>query len=412
MRLTQALAVRNLIAKLHPPLSQTPRESQQLLSVLQNSFNRRLDDIHPSPQTPSSLRNHGVSGLLPDIGNLSANATNAHLQSILSHPSLEQGGTSSVASPVKIAELFDAALLQSSVNFSFIRSCVLMTKTGLVLVDKSEAALQLSSRIAAWFTSLDAKTKRAFLVDSDLMSTVLPMMYLGHLEGTVWDWLRTLYEGSAQHMQVSDLQTEDRFIALMTRENIKRRDLSAATVEYCEASEYRSSRALLEVERDKQTHHPLLLTGNLISSAVLLQRHRHNIPAPLYDRLLSHAPPERTHNRTVFWPFLPLYHPVVAQSKPLYQALQDERYSAALLQRVGDMSDDRASKILISLLDGADLMLTQGPSSKAQFMLDYAQQHFPSMLPERRSTDTGELIRQARRYASVQKHDHSSLAVA
>ena len=76
------------------------------------------------------------------------------------------------------------------------------------------------------------------------------------------------------------------------------------------------------------------------------------------------------------------------------------------------MTDDRASKILISLLDGADLMLIQGPSSKAQFMLDFAQQHFPSMLPERRSTDIGELIRQARRYASVQKHDHSSLAVA
>jgi hypothetical protein len=412
MRLTQALAVRNLIAKLHPPLSQTPRESQQLLSVLQNSFNRRLDDIHPSPQIPLSLRNHGVSGPLPDIGNLSANATNAHLQSILSHPSLEQGGTSSATSPVKIAELFDAALLQSSVNFSLIRSCVLMARTGLALPDKSEAALQLGSRIAAWFTASDAKTKRAFLIDTDLMSSVLPMMYLGDLEGTVWDWLRTLYEGSAQQQQVSDLQIEDRFIALMTRENIKRRDLSAAAVEYCEASDYRSSRVLPEVAPDKQTRHPLLVTGNLISAAVLLQRHRHNIPAPMYDRLLSHTHPEPTHSRTVFWPFLPLYHPVAAQSQPLYQALQDERYSAALLQRVGDMSDDRASKILISLLDGADLMLTQGPILKAQFMLDFAQQHFPSMLPERKSTNTGELIQQARKYVSVQKYNHSRLAVA
>jgi hypothetical protein len=45
-------------------------------------------------------------------------------------------------------------------------------------------------------------------------------------------------------------------------------------------------------------------------------------------------------------------------------------------------------------------------------MLDFAQQHFPSMLPERKSTNTGELIQQARKYVSVQKYNHSRLAVA
>lgn len=411
MRLTQVLAVRNLIAKLHPPLSQTPRESQQLLSVLQNSFNRQLDDIHPSPRIPSHPGNHGARGH-PDVGNLSANATNAHLQAILSHPSLEQGSASSATSPARIAQLFDAALLHSSVNFAFIRSCVQMTKMGLAQSDNSEAALKLGPRIAAWFTASDMSIQKAFLVDGELMSSVVPMMYLAGLEGTIWDWLRTLYESGTQQQQAPNLQAEDRFIALMTRESIKRRDLSAAVLEYSEACEYRLSRAVSEAARNDHTRHPLLVTGSLVSSAVLLRRHRHDIPAPLYDRLLSHAYPEHTHKRSVLWPFLPVYHPTAAESRSLYQALQDVKYTEALLLRIRGMGRDQASKILISLLDGADLMLNQGPKEKARFMLDFAQQHFPTMLPRSESTDTGQLIRKAREYMSVHRHDHSDFAVS
>lgn len=411
MRLTQVLAVRNLIAKLHPPLSQTPRESQQLLSVLQNSFNRQLDDIHPSPRIPSHPGNHGARGH-PDVGNLSANATNAHLQAILSHPSLEQGSASSATSPARIAQLFDAALLHSSVNFAFIRSCVQMTKMGLAQSDNSEAALKLGPRIAAWFTASDMSIQKAFLVDGELMSSVVPMMYLAGLEGTIWDWLRTLYESGTQQQQAPNLQAEDRFIALMTRESIKRRDLSAAVLEYSEACEYRLSRAVSEAARNDHTRHPLLVTGSLVSSAVLLRRHRHDIPAPLYDRLLSHAYPEHTHKRSVLWPFLPVYHPTAAESRSLYQALQDVKYTEALLLRIRGMGRDQASKILISLLDGADLMLNQGPREKARFMLDFAQQHFPTMLPRSESTDTGQLIRKAREYMSVHRHDHPDFAVS
>lgn len=410
MRLTQVLAVRNLIAKLHPPLSQTPRESQQLLSVLQNSFNRRLDDFHPSPNVPSNSGNHGPRGH-PDVGNLSANATNAHLQAILSHPSLEQGSASSVTSPARIVELFDAALLHSSVNFAFIRSCVQMTKMGLAKSDNSEAALKLGPRIAAWFTASDMTIKKAFLVDGELMSVVVPMMYLAGLEGTIWDWLRTLYESGTQLQQAPSLQAEDRFVALMARESIKRRDLSAAVLEYTEACEYRLSRAVSEAAHGDHTRLPLLVTGGLVSSAVLLQRHRHVIPAPLYDRLLSHAYPEHTHKRSVFWPFLPVYHPTAAESRSLYQALQDVKYTEALLLRIRGLSRDRASKILTSLLDGADLMLNQGPKDKACFMLEFAQQHFPSMLPRNESTDTGQLIRRAREYMSIHKHDRPDFAV-
>ena len=406
MRLTQVLAVRNLIAKLHPPLSQTPRESQQLLSVLQNSFNRRLDDFHPSPNVPSNSGNHGPRGH-PDVGNLSANATNAHLQAILSHPSLEQGSASSVTSPARIVELFDAALLHSSVNFAFIRSCVQMTKMGLAKSDNSEAALKLGPRIAAWFTASDMTIKKAFLVDGELMSVVVPMMYLAGLEGTIWDWLRTLYESGTQLQQAPSLQAEDRFVALMARESIKRRDLSAAVLEYTEACEYRLSRAVSEAAHGDHTRLPLLVTGGLVSSAVLLQRHRHVIPAPLYDRLLSHAYPEHTHKRSVFWPFLPVYHPTAAESR----SLQDVKYTEALLLRTRGLSRDRASKILTSLLDGADLMLNQGPKDKAYFMLEFAQQHFPSMLPRNESTDTGQLIRRAREYMSIHKHDRPDFAV-
>jgi hypothetical protein len=403
MRLTQALAIRNLIAKLHPPLPPTPRESQQLLSVLQKSFNRRLDDVHPSPQVPANLRSHETAEYLPDVGNMSASAANAHLQAILNHPSLEHTAASSApTSPVKIVELFDAAILAQSVNFSLIRSCVKLAKTSPI--SSVEAARQLGPRIAAWFTASEATIQRSFLTDSGLMSKVLPLMYRADLEGTVWDWLRTLYEGSAQQQQSTELLAEDRFVALMTRESIKRNDLTAAVLEYSEACDYRSSRSL------SGYGNPLIVTGNLVSSAVLLRRQNHGIPAPLYDRLLSYETPVPVRPESVLWPFLPIYHPTAARSRPLYQALQDSKYLEALLLKVGAMKRDRAAKILIGILDGAALMLSQGPRAKAQFILDFAQQQFPTMLLEKKSADIAEVIQEARSYVATHKHVYHHIA--
>lgn len=346
MRLTQALAIRNLIAKLHPPLPPTPRESQQLLSVLQKSFNRRLDAVHPSPQSSTSLRSHDTTEHSPDVGNVSASAANAHLQAILNHPSLDHTSVSSASnSPAKIADLFDAAILAHSVNFSLIRSCVKLASTSSEFSDQVEAASQIGPRIAAWFTALDTTTQRSFLTDGSLMSKVLPLMYLAHLEGTVWDWLRTLYEASAHQQLPSDLFAEDRFVALMTRESIKRNDLTTAVLEYSEACDYRLSRS-----HSRHTY-SLTFTGNIVSSAILLRRHHHRIPAPLYDRLLSHDAPTLSQRRTVLWPFLHIYHPTEAQSRPLYQALQNSSYVEALQLKVGEMRRDRASKILTGILD-------------------------------------------------------------
>ena len=408
MRLTPALAIRNLIAKLHPPHPPTPRESQQLLSVLQNSFNRRLDDIHPSPQISAGPRNLDNTEHLPDVGNLSASAANAHLQSILNHPSLEQATRSSMNSPIKDAELkFDAAVIAQSVDFSLIRACIQMANSW----DREEAALKLGPRISAWFTASSSATQRAFLCDSGLMSTVLPLMYQAKLENVVWDWLRHLYGGSAQLQQSLELMAEDRFIALMTRESIRRQDLRTAVLEYSEACEYRASRASSGAMREFRSRRPLIVTGNLVSSAILLRRHDHGIPAPLYDLLLSSAIPEPVNFETYLWPLLPLYHPSKAESRTLYQTLQNAGYVNGLMSKVETMTYDRATKLLINILDGADLMLIQGPKAKAQFILDFAQKHFPTMLPEKRSAEVGELIQRARKYVKSHRRPPPELVV-
>ena len=408
MRLTQALAIRNLIAKLHPTVPPTPRESQQLLSVLQRSFNRRLDDVHPSPQISTNLRQHESPEHLPDVGNRSAGAANAHLQAILNHPSLGQAAISSTtSSPDSVQERFDAAVLAQSVDHTLIRTCAEAAR----FWHTNAAALQLGPRISAWFTASDSATQRAFLCDSKLMVVVLPLMYLADMEGKAWDWLQILYEGSTVPQQPSDRRAEDRFVAGMVRESIRRNDLKTAVLEYSEACEYRASRSTKDSAKDHRTQHALIVTGSLVSSAVLSRRHGHGIPVSLYDRLLGHAILEPGHFESHLWPFLPMYHPTSAESRTLYQALQSAGYVSGLVSKIRNMRHDRARKLLINLLDGADLMLTQGTRAKAQFILDFAHMHFRTLLPERESTDVDELIRHARRAMATHLSFPPDLAV-
>lgn len=58
-------------------------------------------------------------------------------------------------------------------------------------------------------------------------------------------------------------------------------------------------------------------------------------------------------------------------------------------------------------------MLRQGPQAKARFILDFAQQHFPSMLVEKKSADNNiaEFIREARSHVAAHKHIHQNLVV-
>src|SRR2546423_2758972 len=127
MRLTPNLGVRSLVAKLHPPLLKTPRESQQLLSVLDSAFKRQLDDAHPPVNPVKSL---GIGQARANdivFANPSVNAANDHLLSILHHPLLETKGgqnTDTKSSAARAVTLLDNAIMEGRVTLVLLEQCI------------------------------------------------------------------------------------------------------------------------------------------------------------------------------------------------------------------------------------------------------------------------------------------------
>ncbi len=101
MKVSAVLALRALASKIHPPLPLTPRESQQLLSLLTTSFREQLNREHPSsraddggetPHNPVPAPQGKSIKLRPSIGASSSarassyGSTDRHFQSILKNP--------------------------------------------------------------------------------------------------------------------------------------------------------------------------------------------------------------------------------------------------------------------------------------------------------------------------------------
>lgn len=101
MKVSAVLALRALASKIHPSLLLTPRESQQLLSLLTSSFREQLNREHPSFRTDDgsetthnpvagpygkSFRRRSNCGASSPARASSLGSTDRHFQSILKNP--------------------------------------------------------------------------------------------------------------------------------------------------------------------------------------------------------------------------------------------------------------------------------------------------------------------------------------
>lgn len=401
MKLTSALAVRRLIANLHPPLPPTSRESQQLLALLQASFKRQLDEAHPPPLD-------GNAAAAPLSGpNQAAAATNYHLQSVLHHPLLEQRAT---AGPSNAAAMFDAARLSDNVDFKLIERCVRMQQNASKAGASAASAgpQNLGHKISSWLTSTNGAVREAFLSNYRLMDIVVPMMYSSGLEEVVWEWLRMLYEGDLGSNNPNSrfnptshswLKIEDRLISLMVRESIRRNDMATAVHEYIQACHFRfESRPTSQSSQTapvSQQQPPLSATWRQLTSALLRRRSSRGIPASLYDQLLRFTVPLNL-GQSIDRPFLLLYHPSSPTAEPLRQALRNPEYAQDLMSWVDGATERLQKAILTSILDGAQLSVDQSLPRTARSLLEFAEDNFSTWISPRTEEDPAARIELAR----------------
>src|SRR6266536_1883275 len=232
MKSSLALQIKSWTSKIHPPLPRIPRESQQLLTALNTSFRRQLDEHYPPLRNwpgvkrcdHKSSENSVHSDARPSNPS-SAASTDQHFRFILSHPlfskpkqkaikdgvplskGLEHGKTG-VAPHNDLVErsrllrnpmqYFDQMVASGSATPENVGICLRAQRTASLCSSEIDTRDNMrksgaGSRVVRWFATTTDENKLAFLRGETVNITV-PFLLAEDLRNTLWRWILTLQE--------------------------------------------------------------------------------------------------------------------------------------------------------------------------------------------------------------------------
>lgn len=413
MRLSSSLYIRKLLASIHPPISpQSPRESKQLLNLLESALQRRLDETHPSPKNLAAGHDTpNGSESIPDPAHRVTRSTHSHLEAVLGHPLFQQQSltflqtTGLTSAAVKT---FDRALLNNKLDSDLVQSCVLQYLQGREKRGRLSKDEALAPRLARWFNAMTGPEKKELLLNEKYLEPIVSVMYADGCEEEVWQWLQVLYERSFNNKNffpVNDsdamafLRAEDRLVSLMIKGTARQCRLQEAAQLYTQACEYRlrSTAPLPE---------PLLRSWRQIAGAILqYPKYRKTIPTGLYDLLLKHG------LNIEYSPFDPavlqIYHPSSPSATLLNQKLKDASFVAKFEKWHKNINQKFLRRILlVSILDAAELSMSQADPGQAKDLLDFAERAYPDFLRPHQhdeAVETADRLRLARKEILLRK---------
>lgn len=393
MRLTPALYVRHLLAKLHPPLPKTPRESNQLLNLLETSFRKHLDEVHPAPKASEDIAEAPQHHNIPILS--SSNVAHSHLFSVLTHPLLDKytgGKDKSQTLTSDAVDKLDEALIRGNVSVKLLERCMEQYETGITNGEGVSENQMLGQRLASWLYAAPPSVKEAFFTKLDLLRSAIRILAIDRQEATAWEWLRIVYErdfGGVQagHSYLSELKwlmVEDTIVSALMLQSIRRRDLNDAAQQLVEACRYRResgrARVCLSDLSTELPYVPMSLSWKRLAIGILQFRNTHGIETELFDAAMqsslswSHAP----HASEAV---LAIYHPSSPSSQILCQKLRHAASAAEFINGHKPAGKLMRKAMLIAFLDGAQLSLDQSLRHDARFLLDFATAHYPDLLP-------------------------------
>ncbi len=189
---------KSFVAKIHPPLPLSPKESQKLLSFLVSSFRRHLDGIHPSVLARSKT------------------TAEIHLQTVLAAPHFNNSHTRQVRgtqmrdSATKVGSLSQIRQLAKS-PMGYFEKCVSAgTATPEIAAEclvyefrkalsspevKLREALKLSgagTTVLNWLRSPSREEGLSFLNNRLLLKFLIPFVLAERQESVIWQWMQEL----------------------------------------------------------------------------------------------------------------------------------------------------------------------------------------------------------------------------
>ena len=220
MKVLQALSLKGLASKIHPPLSFNRRESQKLLLLLSQSFRQHLDREHP--YGPSAKTTY----------------TDQHFQSIFSNPlfNAEQKTTASrrpthrkygytlegvqeLAQEPSPLQSFVDHMAAGTATISLARFCLAIQKRRLCLLPKEKAGSALKTSqtgaiMLSWLWSSGMETSLKFCSDKMFINLLMPFLVAEGREARVLQWLRYL------SLKATTLTGQERSESMMIQSHI------------------------------------------------------------------------------------------------------------------------------------------------------------------------------------------------
>lgn len=386
MKITTALRgrIQQLLASLHPPSPPTAREGQQLLNVLQGSFQKQLDEKHPNPfRSRAALHDQHHVPVARDSA--SSHATTNYFASVLSHPLISTAaapklpGRDAVAS---LERLLATSKLNTATLIPLMTAYTRSRKTGDL--KNTTDTLLLADRLHVWLQSTDPSIRDSFFLDRSCLNSATAMLLSEKNEAVLWKWLRMVYERDLINADLTDrrwLAVEDQLVSATIQLSLRRRDVQGAATHFVQACQYRidSGRVL---PRQSEPQSSMVLSAKPLASSIIYYRHNHGIPSDLFTKVLHNLLP---------WSYIPsgpefssafcaLYDPAKPTAHLLSHHLSNHDHAQLLVDRQARASPTSRKTIMRAILDASKLALEQGHRKQASRLINYAIDHYPDYL--------------------------------
>lgn len=400
MKSTPIFNLKSWTSKIHPPLPRTPRQSEQLHSLLTSSFRRQLDQQFPpvqsTPSADSNPRSGPSDGQQHSTQHSSAQSADRHMRTVLDHPlfnlvpSRNLSSTENKSTDIllngnrRLVEepmaLFDDMVALGTADHHTVQQCLnaQLTLIGASSEEPIHDKMKQSgagSRAVAWFWAADSESRKQLFRCRRTIASVMKFMVAENLQRVVVTWLRLFQKldvgGGSGELSITEARTfQHHLLAEFVAAEISYgRGIQSALSYYTQAYELLSPSK--ESVLSNETDAALRFTGFYLARWTVEHGHSPEvkaIPVELFDEFSRIS--LRWSRRPHFWAAsIQVYHPTQPSAKAALEYLKQQSSSNHRLWKA-----PRREGILGLSLEAAQLSLVQEKYNDANWLIDYAKQ--------------------------------------
>ncbi|CAN9368470.1 unnamed protein product [Alternaria alternata] len=385
-----------LASKIHPQLPLSPRESQQLLNLLTNSFRTHLDHAHPLAPSESSQRkparelttSHGRRNSSPNRQTSSYDSATQHIDSILNNPLLAVKPRRRGSGPAAIDIMRDPMawfvdeIAAGSATLPKAGVCLeYLEKTTNPSPLRFENGRSPATVLAEWLKTSNLENSKQFLDMSISQYHRRSTKFLNRLvalllaEGettALWRWFIRPNEQRAKDtgLDVARIATfKQQLLAKMVVLSADNKDVTSSMNVFMQAFR------LLENAGYEAAYDVLRPAGGHLVN-LIISNPDHSIAPLLYQKfLLSSIHWFGDWSRAV-QSMLSLHHPTQPSAKPGLKFIQDP---AGAIKYV-NASRGRREFLVQLCLGVARQLMEQENFAEAQSVMEFTKEHFPEIV--------------------------------